>query len=118
MKTIPLACTTLAVPFAVAAQSVDMDVPFVTTPPAVTEAMLAISSNPVVILLMINLCLLLLGCVPILVIAGTIEGFLSPSALPAGVKIATGVFSGVVMYSYLVLVGRQQAEAGSPETAV
>lgn len=43
MKRIPLACTTLAVPFAVAAQSVDMDVPFVTTPPAVTEAMLNIA---------------------------------------------------------------------------
>ena len=32
-------------------------------PDLLTEAMLAISSNPVVILLMINVCLLLLGCV-------------------------------------------------------
>ncbi len=32
-------------------------------PDLLTEAMLAISSNPVVILLLINLCLLLLGCV-------------------------------------------------------
>jgi tripartite ATP-independent transporter DctM subunit len=32
-------------------------------PDLLTEGMLAISSNPVVILLMINLCLLLLGCV-------------------------------------------------------
>lgn len=61
---------------------------------------------------------IVIGCACFLVVAGTIEGFLSPSALPAGVKIATGVFSGVVMYSYLVLVGRQQSEAGSPETAV
>ena len=32
-------------------------------PDILTEGMLAISSNPIVIMLMINLCLLLLGCV-------------------------------------------------------
>ncbi len=38
---------------------------------------------------------------------GTIEGFLSPSALPAFIKTGTGVLTGIVMYSYLFLVGRE-----------
>jgi uncharacterized membrane protein SpoIIM required for sporulation len=49
---------------------------------------------------------IVIGCACFLVVAGTIEGFLSPSSLPAGVKIATGIFTGVVMYSYLTLAGR------------
>lgn len=53
---------------------------------------------------------IVIGCACFLVVAGTIEGFLSPSVLPSGVKIATGVFSGVVMYSYLILVGRSRLE--------
>lgn len=43
MKKILLACTSLTLTLPVATQNVDMDVPFVTTPPAVTEAMLAIA---------------------------------------------------------------------------
>lgn len=42
-----------------------------------------------------------------LVVAGIIEGFLSPAPLPAGVKIATGILTGIAMYSYLFLVGRE-----------
>ncbi|HQX54707.1 MAG TPA: stage II sporulation protein M [Pyrinomonadaceae bacterium] len=53
---------------------------------------------------------IVIGCACLLVIAGTIEGFLSPSALPPGIKIATGVLSGIVMYSYLILVGRIPAD--------
>jgi SAM-dependent methyltransferase len=43
MKYFVLTCVTLLTAFSVAAQNVDMDVPFVTTPPAVTEAMLNIA---------------------------------------------------------------------------
>jgi uncharacterized membrane protein SpoIIM required for sporulation len=50
--------------------------------------------------------LLLLGCIPILVIAGTIEGFLSPSSLPLAVKLIVSAGSGVLLYSYLLLAGR------------
>lgn len=41
-----------------------------------------------------------------LVLAGLIEGFISPSYLPLWVKLAVAVGSGVVMYGYLLLTGR------------
>lgn len=53
---------------------------------------------------------IVIGCAFLLVIAGTIEGFISPSDLPVWVKIATGVFTGIAMYSYLLLVGHEKNE--------
>ncbi len=50
---------------------------------------------------------LAIGCAVLLVIAGIIEGFLSPSALPAWIKFGTGILSGIAMYSYLLLAGHQ-----------
>lgn len=49
---------------------------------------------------------IVIGCACFLVVAGTIEGFLSPSALPAPIKVATGVLTGIALYSYLFFVGR------------
>lgn len=49
---------------------------------------------------------LILGCVPLLVFAGIIEGFLSPSSLPWWVKGAVGLLSGVALYSYWLRAGR------------
>ncbi len=50
---------------------------------------------------------LLLGTAPLLVVAGTIEGMISPSpAVPALVKYGIGILTGIVLYSYLFLVGR------------
>ena len=53
---------------------------------------------------------IVIGCACFLVVAGIIEGFLSPSGLPASVKIATGVGTGIAMYSYLFFAGRGDSE--------
>ena len=57
---------------------------------------------------------IVIGCACLLVIAGLIEGFISPSSLPPAVKIGTGILSGVVMYSYLFLVGHPNEHRTSP----
>jgi uncharacterized membrane protein SpoIIM required for sporulation len=53
---------------------------------------------------------IVVGCAFLLVIAGIIEGFLSPSELPPAVKFGTGILTGVAMYSYLCLVGREETK--------
>ncbi len=50
---------------------------------------------------------IVIGCAILLFIAGIIEGFISPSDLPASVKFGVGILSGILMYSYLCLVGRE-----------
>ena len=50
---------------------------------------------------------LLLGCVPLLVVAGLIEGFISPSDLPLWFKLAVSALTGVALYAYLFLAGRE-----------
>lgn len=50
---------------------------------------------------------LIVGCVPLLVIAGTIEGFVSPSSLPPAAKIALGLTAGVALYAFFLRAGRQ-----------
>lgn len=60
---------------------------------------------------------IVIGCAFLLVIAGTIEGFLSPSSLPSWVKWLTGISTGVAMYSYLLLAGRRRDENDAAEIA-
>ncbi len=44
------------------------------------------------------------GCVILLVLAGIIEGFISPSNLPNGFKIAFGAITGVLLFIYLFVL--------------
>jgi uncharacterized membrane protein SpoIIM required for sporulation len=56
---------------------------------------------------------LVVGCVPLLVIAGLIEGFISPNAaLPCQGKGAVGLGSGEMLYGHWLLAGRER-RAGS-----
>jgi uncharacterized membrane protein SpoIIM required for sporulation len=56
---------------------------------------------------------LIVGCVPLLVVAGIIEGFISPAPISPVIKFAVAAVTGVALYSYLLLAGRQDDEAGS-----
>lgn len=62
---------------------------------------------------------LMLGCVPLLIVAGIIEGFLSPSSLPVAAKYATAVilFSGLVMWLGSAWKDEQSAISGQPSAA-
>jgi uncharacterized membrane protein SpoIIM required for sporulation len=56
---------------------------------------------------------LVVGCVPLLVVAGLLEGFVSPSALPTAAKLAIGVAATALLYAYVLLAGRRGATAAS-----
>lgn len=49
---------------------------------------------------------LVVGAAPVLVVAGLIEGFISPSELPIPIKLVIGPISGLVLYAMLLTVGR------------
>lgn len=49
---------------------------------------------------------LVLGCVPLLILAGIIEGFISPSGLHWGIKLGVGLSTGILLYYYWLAVGR------------
>ncbi|MBX3013649.1 MAG: stage II sporulation protein M [Caldilineaceae bacterium] len=43
---------------------------------------------------------LILGCIPLLILAGLIEGFISPSGLPWWIKLAVGLSTGILLHAY------------------
>lgn len=50
---------------------------------------------------------LMIGVAILLVVAGTIEGFISPTPIDPRIKFSIGGITGLAMYSYLLLVGRE-----------
>jgi uncharacterized membrane protein SpoIIM required for sporulation len=53
---------------------------------------------------------LVVGCVPLLVLAGIIEGFISPAPINPQIKFGIGALTGVALFGYLLLAGRERAE--------
>ncbi len=67
-----------------------------------TDALAAVALNAVA---------LAVGAASLLVIAGLLEGFVSPSDLPIGVKYAIGATTALLLYSWLLLAGRTRSPA-------
>jgi uncharacterized membrane protein SpoIIM required for sporulation len=61
--------------------------------------------------------LLVLGTIPMFIIAGIIEGFITPSYIPGIFKIVLGVAVAFTTISYLVLVGRGPISESKPRVA-
>jgi uncharacterized membrane protein SpoIIM required for sporulation len=53
---------------------------------------------------------LMLGVALLLVIAGTIEGFISPAAIDPRIKIAIASLTGIALYAYLIFAGRDKVQ--------
>jgi uncharacterized membrane protein SpoIIM required for sporulation len=53
---------------------------------------------------------LMMGVAVLLVIAGIIEGFISPAPIPASIKYSVAAITGLALYSYLLLAGRESQE--------
>jgi len=49
---------------------------------------------------------LMMGVATLLVFAGLIEGFISPAPIPAKIKLSIAAITGITLYSYLLLAGR------------
>ncbi|MDQ6855884.1 MAG: stage II sporulation protein M [Candidatus Dormibacteraeota bacterium] len=53
---------------------------------------------------------LVAGTASLLIVSGILEAYVSPSGLPAWVKLLVGAAVGVALYSWLLLTGRRRAE--------
>ncbi|MGB9177869.1 MAG: stage II sporulation protein M [Pyrinomonadaceae bacterium] len=51
---------------------------------------------------------LIIGCVPLLTIAGIIEGFISPAPINPAIKFGIAALTGIALYSYLLLAGHAE----------
>jgi uncharacterized membrane protein SpoIIM required for sporulation len=58
---------------------------------------------------------LIAGCVPVLVLAGIIEGFISPAPINPAIKFSVGILTGIALWSYLILMGRDEKDEARAE---
>ncbi|HEX5706806.1 MAG TPA: stage II sporulation protein M [Pyrinomonadaceae bacterium] len=62
---------------------------------------------------------LVMGCVPLLAVAGVIEGFISPAPIAPAIKYAVAASTGLALYSYLLLAGREtEADGPTPHSQI
>src|SRR6185436_1952391 len=59
---------------------------------------------------------LMMGVAVLLVVAGIIEGFISPAPIPAAIKYGIAAITGIALYLYLLLAGRE-AETEAPPSS-
>lgn len=59
---------------------------------------------------------LVAGCLPLIVIAAIIEGFISPAPISPVIKLAVGLSTGLALYAYLLLAGRGKDEAENEDS--
>jgi uncharacterized membrane protein SpoIIM required for sporulation len=52
---------------------------------------------------------LVVGCVPLLVIAGIIEGYISPAIISPAIKFSIAALTFVALYTYLLLSGSRHS---------
>ena len=50
----------------------------------------------------------MMGVAVLLVVAGIIEGFISPAPIPPAIKFSIGAITGLALYSYLLLAGHDE----------
>ena len=60
---------------------------------------------------------LALGIATLLIIAGTLEAFVSPSSLPDWVKLLIGAVAGLLLYAWLILSGRAPRRVAAAHAA-
>ena len=53
-----------------------------------------------------------LGLALAFVVAGTIEGFVTPSGLPTSMRVAIGVAACLAFWTYVIVLGRRAAAEG------
>jgi len=58
---------------------------------------------------------LAVGASVLLVVAGIIEGFISPQPLSPVIKFSIAVITGLALYSYLLLAGREDGAVSGPD---
>lgn len=59
---------------------------------------------------------LVVGCIPLLIIAAIIEGFISPAPMNPLIKYSIAIVTGIALYSYLFFAGREKEETQATVT--